>query len=45
MKFCTFICLFEFGKCEKEQKKLKKLEYLGNENQKLDELKSIFHSF
>ena len=28
-KYSTFICPFEFGKCEKEEKKLQKLEYIS----------------
>ena len=44
-KFSTFICPFESGKCEEEEEKLQKFEYLENKNSFLDEIKNIFHSF
>ena len=45
IKFFTFICPFEPGKCGKEGRKLPKFEYLGNEKSCLDKIKSIFDSF
>ena len=42
-KFSTSICSFESGMCGKEEKKLRKVEYLENEKSFLDEI--IFHSF
>ena len=44
-KFSTFICPFESGKCEEEEEKLQKFEYLENKNSFLDEIKNIFHTF
>ena len=41
----TSICLFKSGKCEKEGKKLQKIEYLENEKGFSDEIKRIFKSF
>ena len=45
MNYSTFICTFESGKCGKEEKKFKTLEYLENEKSFLNEIKNIFHSF
>ena len=45
IKYSTSIYPFESGKCGKEGKKLQKIEYLENENNFLDEIKNIFHSF
>ena len=45
INYSTSIWPFEFGKCEKEGKKLQKFEYLENETSFLDEIKNIFHSF
>ena len=42
MNYFTFICSFESGKCEKEEEKLQKFEYLENEKSFLDEIKNIF---
>ena len=39
------MCPFESGKCEKEEEKLQKFEYLVNEKSFLGEIKNIFHSF
>ena len=39
------MCPFESGKCEKEEEKLQKIEYLENEKSFLGEIKNIFHSF
>ena len=36
---------FESGKCEKEEQKLQKFEYLENKKSFLDEIKNILHSF
>ena len=44
-KWFHFHLFFESGKCGKEGKKLNKFEYLENEKNFLDEIKSIFHSF
>ena len=44
INYSTFICPFESGKWGKG-KKLQKFEYLENEQNFLDETKSIFHSF
>ena len=30
INYSTFICPFDFGECEKERKKLQKLEYIEN---------------
>ena len=43
--YSTFICLFEFIKCEKEGKNDKKIEYLENEKSFVDEINRIFHNF
>ena len=45
INYSNSICPFQSGKCGKEEKKLKKLEYLKNEKSFLDEIKNIFHSF
>ena len=45
INYSISICPFESGKCGKEGKKLQKFEYLQNEKNFLDEIKSIFHSF
>ena len=45
INYSTSIYPFESGKCGKEGKKLQKIEYLENENNFLDEIKNIFHSF
>ena len=45
INYSTFIWPFEFGKCEKEGKKLQKFEYLENEKSFSDEIKNIFHRF
>ena len=41
MKYSTFICPFESGKCGKE-KKLQKFEYLENDKKFFDEIKKHF---
>ena len=41
----TSICPFESGNCGKEEKKLRKFEYLENEKNFFDEIKKNFHSF
>ena len=38
----AFIRSFESGKCEREEEKLQKLEYLENEKSFLDEIKKHF---
>ena len=43
MNYFTFICSFESGKCEKEEEKLQKFEYLENEKSFLDKIKN-YHS-
>ena len=43
--YFSFVWPFEFGKCENEGKKLRKIEYLDNKKSFLDEIKSIFHNF
>ena len=45
INYSTSICSFECGKCEKEQEKLQKFEYLENEKSFLDEIKNIFQKF
>ena len=45
INYSTSICPLESGKCEKEEEKLQKFEYLENETSFLDEIKNIFHSF
>ena len=45
MNYSTFICSFECGKCEKEEEKLQKFEYLENEKSFLDKIKNIFSQF
>ena len=45
INYSTFIFPFEAGKCEKEEEKIQKPEYLENEKSFLDELENIFHSF
>ena len=45
INYSTSICPFESGKCGKEEKKLRKFEYLENEKSFLDEIKNISHSF
>ena len=45
INYSAFIRSFESGKCEREEEKLQKLEYLENEKSFLDEIKNIFHSF
>ena len=45
MNYSTFICSFESGKCEKEEEKLQKFEYLENEKSFLDKIKNIFSQF
>ena len=42
INYSTSICPFEFGKCEKEGKKLQKFDYLENEKSFLDEIKKHF---
>ena len=43
LNYSTSICLFESGKCGKEEEKLQKFEYLKNEKSFLNEIKNIFH--
>ena len=45
INYCTSICPFESGMCQKEGKKIQKFENLENEKSFLDEMKNIFHSF
>ena len=45
INYSTFICPFEFGKCQKEEGKLQKIEYLKYKKSFLDEIKNIFRSF
>ena len=45
INYSTFVFPFEPGKCEKEEEKIQKPEYLENEKSFLDELENIFHSF
>ena len=45
INYSTSIFPFESGKCEKEGKKLQKIEYFEHEKSFLDEIKNIFHSF
>ena len=40
--FFASICLFESGKCGKEEKKLQKFEYLENEKSFSDDIKKHF---
>ena len=42
MNYSTFICPFQFGKCEKEGKKIQKIKHLENEKSFFDEIKNIF---
>ena len=42
INYSTSVYPFESGKCEKEGKKIQKLEYLKNEKSFLDEIKNIF---
>ena len=42
INYSTSICPFESEKCEKEEEKLRKFEYLEKENSLLDEIKDIF---
>ena len=45
INYFTSICLFEYGKSGKEEKKIQKLEYLENGKSFLGEIKNIFHNF
>ena len=45
INYFTSICPVESGKCGEEEKKLKKFEYLENENSFWDETKNISHNF
>ena len=45
INYSTSISSFESEKCEREEEKLQKLEYLENEKSFLDEIKKNFHSF
>ena len=45
LNYSTSICQFESGKCGKEGKNYKKIEYLENERSFLDEIKNIFIVF
>ena len=36
---------FKSGNCGKKEKKLQKIEYLGNEKSFLDEMENIYHKF
>ena len=42
INYSTSICPFESGKCEKEEKKSQKFEYLENTESFLDEMKKHF---
>ena len=42
INYYTAISPFESGKCGKEEEKLQKSEYLGNEKSFLNEIKNIF---
>ena len=41
INYSTSICPFELGKCEKERKKLQRIEYLENEKSFLNEIKTF----
>ena len=45
INYSTSICPFEFGKSEKEGKKIQKIEYLENEKSFFDEIKTFFIVF
>ena len=45
INYSTAICLFEYGNCGNEGKKLQKFEYHEKEKSFLDEIKNISHSF
>ena len=45
INYSTSTCPFESRKCEKEGKKLQKLEYVENEKSFLYKIKNIFYSF
>ena len=45
INYSTSICPFVFGKCEKEEEKLQKFEYLENKKRFLDEIKKAFTVF
>ena len=45
INYSTSIWPFEYGKCEKEEEKLQKCEYLEKEKSFLDEIKNTFYSF
>ena len=45
VNYSTSICPFESGKCDKEEEKLQKFEYLENEKSLLDEIKKHFSQF
>ena len=45
INYSTSICPFESGKCEKEEKKLQKIDYLQNEKSFLGDIKTFFTVF
>ena len=45
INYSISICPFESGQCRKEEQKLQKFEYLGNEKSFLDEIKTFFIVF
>ena len=45
INYSSSICPFESGKCEKEEEKFQKFEYLKNEKNFLGEIKTLFTVF
>ena len=45
INYSASICSFGSGKSGRKEEKLKRIKYLENEKNFLDEIKSIFHSF